>query len=274
MAVYLNGTLVEADEATVSVFDHGLTTGDGVFESIVVRRGRPFALERHLERLGRSAAVLGLVAPPADELSRAAHAVLESTGIESGKIRITLTGGPGPLGSGRGTAPPTIIVACEPLPDLPATATVVIVPWPRNEKGALAGAKSISYGENVVAFAYARERGASEAVFRNLAGNLCEGTGSNVFVGIEGVLVTPPLSAGCLAGVTRGLLLELTGAVERDVSAADIERIDEAFLTSTTRGVQPVETWDGRKLACPGPLTVLADEAFTRLSENAVPPVS
>ena len=94
---------------------------------------------------------------------------------------------------------------------------MVIFPWPRNERGALAGVKTTSYAENVVALSYARQQGAAEAIFGNLAGNLCEGSGTNVFVVAGGRLVTPPLSAGCLAGVTRGLVIEWAGAVEEDL---------------------------------------------------------
>ena len=108
-------------------------------------------------------------------------------------------------------------MAGAPLGPPPGPTDVATVPWPRNERGALAGLKTISYGENVVALHYARERGATEAVFANLAGNLCEGTGTNVFVCIDGRVLTPPLSAGCLAGVTRDLILELTDASEDDL---------------------------------------------------------
>src|SRR4029078_9248441 len=118
----------------------------------------------------------------------------------------------------------------------------------RNERCPLAVLKTTSYAENVIALAYAAERGASEAVFGNLAGNLCEGTGTNVFVAVGGRLVTPPLAAGCLAGVTRALVLELTDAVEENVALGALARVDEAFLTSSTRDVQAV----GRRRR-PGP---------------------
>jgi branched-chain amino acid aminotransferase len=268
--VYLNGKLLERAEASVSVFDHGLLTGDGVFESVVIRNGRPFGLERHLARLEASAQRLGLEPPPREELEHAVHSVNDQAGLGTGKLRITITGGYGPLGSARGSASPTVIVACEELGPVPEHATVVVAPWPRNERGALAGAKTISYAENVVALAYAAQKGATEAIFLNLAGNLCEGTGSNIFVGIDGELVTPPLSSGCLAGVTRGFLLEVTAALERDVPGGELERVAEAFLTSTTRGVQPIASIDGRPLPhYPGPLTTAAGAAFARLVENS-----
>lgn len=114
-SVYLNGRFVDAAEAAVSVFDHGLLTGDGVFESVAIRGGRPFALSRHLERLKRSATIIGLEVPPLEELSQAVITVAETAGYETGKLRITLTGGKGPLGSSRGGSAPTVIVAAEQL---------------------------------------------------------------------------------------------------------------------------------------------------------------
>ena len=172
----------EAD-ARVSAFDHGLLTGDGVFETLKVTAGKVFAVRRHYERLLVSAGGLGLASGvPAEEVLRRAMAeVVGANSVEEGRVRITITGGPSPLGR-CGTAGPTVLVAATSMKPWPPTSDVAVVPWPRNERGALAGLKTISYGENVVALAYARERGATEAVFANLAGNLCEGTGTNVFV--------------------------------------------------------------------------------------------
>ncbi len=262
-SVYVNGVMLDAAEATVSVFDHGLVTGDGVFESIAIRDGRPFALSRHLERLACSASAIGLPLPPGEELERAARMVVDEAGCRAGKLRITVTGGNAGLGSARGKADPTVVIACEAAAPPAGPAVVVVAPWPKNERGPLAGAKTISYAENVVALAYAAERGATEALWCNTAGNVCEGTGTNIFLGIGGDLLTPPLSAGCLAGVTRGLVIEITGAVERDLPRDRLSDVDEAFLTSTTRGVQPIALLDGRELPhAPGPLTRAAADAF------------
>lgn len=270
--VYLNGAFVDDSEAAVSVFDHGLLTGDGVFESVVVRNGRPFALSRHLQRLAASARVLDLVCPPLEALSDAAVALVTRSGLERAKLRITVTGGPGSLGSARGSVEPTVVIACEPLRDVPAQARLVIAPWTKNERAPTAGAKTISYADNVVALAYATRHNATEAIFFNLAGNLCEGTSSNVFVGLDGELATPPLSAGCLAGVTRGFLLQLTGALQRDISRDELARADEVFISSTTRGVQPVASLDGTALpSCPGPLTRAAAEAFDEQAARGAP---
>lgn len=270
--VWVDGRLVPAGEATVSAFDHGLVVGDGVFETVLVRRGAPFALGRHLARLARSAAGLGLATPPAGELRQACTAVVQAGGLVEGRLRITVTGGPGPLGSDRGGSRPTVVVAAAPLGPVAAAARVAVVPWPRNERGALAGLKTISYGENVVALAHARAAGADEAVFANLAGALCEGTGSNVFVGTGGRLLTPPLSSGCLAGVTRDLIVEALRAsggsqvVEEDLPVAGLAGADEAFLASTIRGVQPIDAVDGHPLpSCPGPLTAEAAAAYGAL---------
>jgi branched-chain amino acid aminotransferase len=271
--VWIDGALLDEQDAHVSPFDHGLLTGDGVFETLKVYAGRPFAVRRHLERLARSAAGLGLRLPDASVLRGALDEVVTAGGLGDARLRITVTGGPSPLGSERGPGPATVIVAGAPLGPAPGPTDVATVPWPRNERGALAGLKTVSYGENVVALNYARERGATEAVFANLAGNLCEGTGTNVFLRVGGRLVTPPLSAGCLAGVTRDLVLELTDASEDDLPLAALADADEAFLTSTTREVQPVRAVDGRALpAAPGTRTKEAAAAFAALVGRDIDP--
>lgn len=265
--VWINGALVPAFDATVSVFDHGLTVGDGVFETIKAVDGQPFATRRHLDRLRRSAAGLGLEVPVDDAaLRQAIDDVLASQGLPFARVRITVTGGAAPLGSERGTGGPTIVVVAGPMAPAAPTTAVAVVPWPRNERGAVAGIKTTSYAENVVALAFAKERGCSEALFLTTTGLLCEGTGSNVFVVVDGELRTPPLSSGCLAGVTRELVLEVTDAVEADISLADVERADEVFLTSTGRDVQAVHRVDLRDLVAPGPC---ARDAATALVEVA-----
>jgi branched-chain amino acid aminotransferase len=278
VTVWLNGALVPADEARISVRDHGLTTGDGVFEALKVTGGVPFAMTRHLARLRASAAGMGLPEPDLDRIRSGVAAVLAAAGQpDRARIRITVTAGESALGSARPdgltAAGLTVIIALGELAAAPASCDVAVAGWPRNERGVLAGVKTTSYAENVRALAWARARGAAEAIFGNLAGNLCEGTGTNVFVVTGGRLVTPPLSAGCLAGVTRRLVVEWAGAAEEDLPLAALASAEEAFLTGTTRDVQPVRLVDGVPLpAVPGPLTRKAAETFaTRSAETPDP---
>jgi len=274
VAVWINGTLVPDDEARISIFDHGLVTGDGVFETIKVVSGVPFALSRHLARLARSATGLGLSTPDLEQIRDGAMAVIDSSSKpELARMRITVTGGIAPLGSERGGSPLTAIVAMAEAKAPAPWVDVVTVPWPRNEHGALSGLKTTSYGENVRALAYANEHGGSEAIFANTAGSLCEGTGTNVFIVSEGRLLTPPLSAGCLAGVTRALVIEWAGASEQDVPLSALAGADEAFLSGTTRDVQPIRCVDGQALsAVPGPVTRKAAEVFAmRAAETPDP---
>jgi branched-chain amino acid aminotransferase len=264
--VWLDGAIVDPAEAKISVFDHGLTVGDGVFETLKLIDGRPFALRRHLERLSRSAVGLGLGLPFGGEafVRRAVDDLVGAAGLASARVRITLTAGAAPMGSGRGEADPTLIVVVAPLDPWEPDTAAITVPWPRNERSAVAGLKTTSYAENVVALAEAAKLGASEAILPNLAGNLCEGTGTNVFVALAGRLLTPPLLAGCLAGVTRALLLEeLPDADEDDIPMAALGDADEVLLTSSTRDVQPLRELDGRPL--PG-----RDGQFAKAASDAI----
>lgn len=272
MKVWVNGTISEPDSAHVSVFDHGLTVGDGVFETCKVVNGQPFALTRHLHRLARSAT--GLALPEPDEsVVRGAITELLIAEPEAGRLRITYTGGPGPLGSERGTSGITLVLAVSPGGSWDATTKVSVVPWTRNEQSAVAGFKTTSYAENVVALAYARQRGASEAILANTRGELCEGTGSNIFVVVDGELFTPPTSSGCLAGVTRDLVVEWCGAREATLPLDALSRATEAFLTSSTRDVQPIHAIDERSMPqAPGPISEQARTVFAQRSAEHVDP--
>jgi branched-chain amino acid aminotransferase len=253
MIVWLDGDLTELDHARISPLDHGLVVGDGVFETLRVYGGVPFAWRRHHDRLCHSADGLGLAVPASAALRAAADAVLHANELREARLRITITGGPAPPGSSRGSAPPTAFVIATPLNVIAPTADVVVVPWSRNENGACAGLKTISYAENVRALAFAEARGAHEALFCNTRGELCEATGSNLFVVRDGIATTPPGDSGCLLGVTRGLLLEVGAASgvavrEAPLVPADLFDADEAFLSSTVREVQPIASVDGKHL--------------------------
>jgi branched-chain amino acid aminotransferase len=267
MVVWVNGRIVAEDEPAVTATDHGLTVGDGVFESMRIVDGRPFMIERHLARLATSAAGIALDLPDDTWLRAGIAEAIAAAGPTAGRLRVTVTSGPGPLGSSRGTSGPTTLVHVGPTTTWPPTAKVVTTPWPRNERSPLSGVKIISYAENSLALALAREQGAGEALFANTRGNLCEGSGSNVFVVLDGVLHTPPLSAGCLPGVTRELVCEAVDVVQTDLPFAVVHDCDELFLTSSTREVHPVSHVDGRPVrACPGPVTAAAAAAFRALA--------
>ena len=272
MRAWLNGDLMaDPTQGAVAVNDHGFTVGDGVFEAVKTLRGTPFALTRHLARLERSAAGLGLPAPDLDDVRRGVAAVVEDDPI--GRLRITYSAGPAPMGSGRGGGPPTLVVAYSAIDAAPATTNVVTVPWTRNEHGATAGLKTTSYAENVIALARAAERGGTEAIFANTAGHLCEGTGTNVFYVVDDELRTPSLASGCLAGVTRALVIEWCGAREVDEPLANVlDGASEAFLASTTRDVQAIARWDDHDLPAPGPVTKACAETWaTREAETMEP---
>ncbi|MGC0333174.1 branched-chain amino acid aminotransferase [Streptomyces sp. SAI-170] len=273
MKIWLDGGLQDIESARVSVFDHGLTVGDGIFETMKVTEGRTFALTRHLARLTRSARGLGLPDPDLDEVRRACAAVIEANPMPLGRLRVTYTGGHGPLGSDRGEHGPTLVVALGETTRRPDTTAAITVPWTRNERGALTGLKTTSYAENVVALARAHEHGASEALFANTVGQLCEGTGSNVFVVLDGEIHTPPLASGCLAGITRELAVEWTGAKETDLPLDVLERADEVFLTSTLRDIQAVHRVDDRELpGTPGPVTAKAMRIFDERAGDDLDP--
>ena len=272
--VWLNGALVDSSDASVPVFDHGLTVGDGVFETLRTEGGVPFAMRRHLARLHRSLTGLGLELTRSDDELREAMTTVAAAVGGRAKVRLTVTGGPGPLGSSREPGSVTVYVAGAPLEPWPRTGAAVTVPWRRNEHSAVAGLKTTSYAENVVALDRAHAAGASEAIFANTAGDLCEGTGSNVFVVHDGVVRTPPLSSGCLAGVTRELLLAHAAEriVEERVSMEQLATADEVFLTSSTRDVQGLHRLDGRDLDAPGPVTCRMEAAFAALVASDVDP--
>ncbi|MDT0164819.1 aminotransferase class IV [Actinotalea sp. AC32] len=264
VVVWVDGRLVPAGAPALDAVDHGLTVGDGVFETCGFERGRPFALTRHLARLRRSARGLGLGDPDEDLVRRGVAEVLAAT-TDPGRLRITVTAGPGPLGSARTSSRQTVVVAAGPAGP-PHPARVVRVPWTRNERSAVAGLKTTSYAENVVALARATAAGADEALLANTVGELCEGTGSNVFVERGGELLTPPLSSGCLAGITRELVLEWSaaeGLPVREAAPGELawSVLDEVLrggaslaLSGSVRTFVPVVALDGEPVEV-GPLT-------------------
>lgn len=264
---WVGDRLVDRGHATVPVDDHGFTTGDGCFETVAVRGGAPFALHRHLRRLASSCEQLGLPPPDAPAIRRACREVVDAAaGGADMVLRIILTAGRAPLSTHRGAGRPTLVVVAGPAPRWPPLARVAVAPWTRNERSPLVGVKTTSYAENVVVLDWARRRGCDEALLTNTRGHLCEGTGSNVFVALGATVVTPPLADGCLAGITRELLLEHTDAVEHTITMDELNAADEVVLTSTTRGVHPVGELDEGRLPAPGAAATALLRAWHALS--------
>jgi branched-chain amino acid aminotransferase len=275
--VWVDGVLVDAGAPAVSAVDHGVTVGDGAFETVKIDGGVPFAVTRHLRRLDRTMSGLGL--PPADHdrIREGVDAVLAGDPLDFGRLRVTVTGGRGPLGSDRHDSDLTHIVTAVPHARPQPHGPVITVPWVRNERAATAGLKTTSYADNVVALAAAKQRGAVEALFANTRGELCEATGSNVFVVVDGVVSTPPLSSGCLSGITRELVMEWCAheglaVVEETLPLDVLTRADEVFITSSIKDVFPVSAVDGRALPAPGPLTAQVADVWARHAEKGMDP--
>ena len=270
MIVWWNGSLCPLEQVHLSPMDHGFLVGDGVFETLAAHRGQPFAVTRHWRRLVRSCAALGLEAPDLTTVRDAFAQVLAANQLIEARLRLTLTSGCGPPGTERGThTTQNLLITGTPLSPWPATEHVMLCPWPRLSSGALTGVKSTSYAENVRALAWARHHGAGEALFVNERGEVCEGTGSNIFWLRHDRLETPPLSSGCLPGTTRELVLELATRLSlpcQEVALPVAEwlapEVTEVFLTSSTRDVHPVRAVGDRALPAPGPVTSQLQTAF------------
>lgn len=270
--LWIDGELVPLSRAYIPVTDHSFLAGDGVFETIGVIDGNLIGLTRHLERMHHSLSGLGLQLTTTDDA--VVDALHQVVGANSGRcdwVRMTISGGDVMFSTERTADVSRIVIAPGITPPGAESISVVTAPWPRNERGALAGIKSTSYAENTVALAYARSKGAVEVLFSNSRGDLCEGATSNVFVVLDGELVTPPLFAGCLQGVTRDLLIECCTVTERPITMTELHDAAEVFLTSSVRDVIPVTRIDGQDLPI-GPLTRAAQGAYAALiAENPDP---
>lgn len=276
--VSIDGHVVPQHEARVSVFDTGFTFGDSVYETLRTYDGRPHALERHLRRLRRSAERLGFTPPDDAVLRERLAALLAAAGNAESYVRWIVSRGVGDLTYRfERVQGPTVVMVVKPLEPLPERyhaegVAAAIVDIRRNPPWALDPAiKSSNLLNNVLATREAQARGAYEAILLNGRGEVAEGAGSNVFVVEAGRLVTPPLEAGLLAGITRELVLEQAAelgieADEAPLAPAALVHADEAFFTSTLKEVLPIATLDGRPLGSgrPGPLTLRLLEAYRR----------
>jgi branched-chain amino acid aminotransferase len=265
----VNGNVVPAEQARVSVLDNGFTFGDAVYETLRTYAGRPFHLDRHLERLRASAARLGFAAPFGDEVfARRLDELLGRAGNEESYIRVILTRGEGDISYRFDRVKgPTLVMVVKPFEPPPERdyvegIPVVIASVRRNHPRALDPAiKSNNLLNNILAVREGQAQGAAEAILLNDLGEVAEGASSNVFVVKRGRATTPPLEAGILSGITRRLVLDLcrelgVPAREETLLVADLFAADEVFITSTTKEAAPVRTIDGKPVASgrPGPV--------------------
>ncbi|HVJ67670.1 MAG TPA: branched-chain-amino-acid transaminase [Caulifigura sp.] len=283
MQVYVNGALLPKEQAVVSVFDHGLLYGDGVFEGIRVYGGKVFLLGEHIERLYESALAIRLVIPisPA-EMTAAVEKTVAANGIKDGYVRLVVTRGAGSLGLDiRKTSNPQVIVIADTITLYPAELyekgmQIITASTIRNHPAALSPRiKSLNYLNNIMAKIEATDAGAPEAIMLNHKGDVAECTGDNLFLIKRGELLTPPLDAGVLDGITRRAVMRLAagaGVTVREITLQrhDVYVADECFLTGTAAEVIPVVAVDGRTIGTgkPGPVTRDLLQRFHRLTRG------
>ena len=278
-AIWVNGKRQPAGGLHLSARDRGATLADGVFETMRAHQGTVFRLERHLARLHSSLAVLEIPEPA--ELREWLLASVPDAADGDAGIRLTVTRGPG----APGVAPPadvepTVVVAVNPLPVFPSAIydtglTAHVASGRRNEHAMTAGLKTIAFTDSVAAWLEARRAGADEAIFLDTEGHCSEATSSNLFMLAEGALVTPPLSCAALPGITRAAVLELAQAMgiataEWAFGLDQLLAAEEAFLTSSLRGIAPVIGVSGRTIGsgAPGAVTRAVSAAYARLVET------
>ena len=288
LQIYLNGALVAKEKAVLSVFDHGLLYGDGVFEGIRAYNGRVFRLKEHLDRLLRSAQAIVLdIGMTADQMQSAVLQTLRANALRDAYIRLVVTRGVGDLGLDPKKCPrPTVFIIADKIALYPEECytqglEVNTVSTRRNSSQALnPNIKSLNYLNNILAKIEAGVSGAREAIMLSLEGYVAECTGDNIFFVKGRRLVTPPSTAGALEGITRGAVMELAPTVglaaeERLFTPFDLYTADEVFLTGTAAEVIPVVKIDARPIGqgTPGPQTRRMIEAFHQLTRNDGVPI-
>jgi branched-chain amino acid aminotransferase len=288
MKVYIDGKFYDQRDAKISVFDHGLLYGDGIFEGIRAYNGRVFRLNEHIDRLFCSAKAILLTIP----LSRAEviEAVLEScrqNNIRDGYVRLLVTRGIGTLGLNPNRCRrPSVIVIADKIQLYPPKLyergmEIITVPTVRNLHSALNPAiKSLNYLNNILAKIEANNAGCEEAVMLNAEGYIAECTGDNLFVLKAGRLLTPPLAAGALYGITRQVVIELAEQAgipvsEPNLTRYDLFNADECFVTGTGAEIMPVVKIDGREIGTgkPGPITNKLVSKYHALTKTSGEPI-
>lgn len=253
MMLWLNGALQASEAARIDPGDRGFSLGDGVFETICVREGAPLHLSRHLARLQQGLALLGMP-PPTMPLADALQAVLAANRLSDAVLRLTVSRGVAARGVlPQGPVSPTVLITASPLPPaLPPAHLVIADVTRRNEFSPLSRIKSLNYLDTILARQEAAARGADDALMLNTQGFVAEATAANLFLWLDGALITPPLADGALPGIARGLLIEGAGATERRVAPAELAQAEGGFL-SNSLGLRPIASIAGR------PLPVLAE---------------
>ena len=288
MKIYIDGKLYGESEAKISVFDHGLLYGDGVFEGIRAYNGRVFKLKEHIDRLFCSAHALLLDIPLSRaDLCRATVETIRANELKDAYIRLIVTRGVGTLGlNPRSCKQPSVIIIAGKIQVYPAEMyargmDMVTVPTTRNLHSAVNPAiKSLNYLNNILAKIEANNAGVEEAVMLNSEGYVAEGTADNLFIVKQGKLLTPPLSAGALYGITRATVIELaeqTGlkVSEPNLTRYDLFNADECFVTGTGAEIMPVVKIDGRVIGSgkPGPITQQLVKEYNALTQVAGEPI-
>lgn len=279
MKIYLDGKFVDQADAKVSVFDHGLLYGDGVFEGIRLYQGNVFRLEEHLERLEMSAKAILLDLPwSRKEISDATCETCRQNGLTDGYIRLVVTRGVGDLGLSPWLCPrPSIFIIAAKIALYPAEhyttgLTICTVPTRRINPAALPPTvKSLNYLNNILAKIEAKQSGCLEAIMLNDQGYVAECTGDNLFIVYKGAILTPAASQGALKGITRDAIFDIAAEIgvpmrEANLTRYDVWCADECFLTGTAAEVIPVVKLDGRVIGDgkPGSVTARVLEAFRR----------
>jgi branched-chain amino acid aminotransferase len=283
MQIYIDGGFYSESEAKISVFDHGLLYGDGVFEGIRFYNGKVFRLEEHMDRLYKSAAAIGLSIPlDSSALTEALLETVRRNELTDGYIRLVVTRGKGDLGLSPWNCPkPTIIIIAAKITLYPQESyekglKVVTCATRRIAHGALSPmVKSLNYLNNIMAKIEASHAGAGEGLMLNEQGLVAECTGDNIFVVSGGKITTPPISSGALAGVTRAVAIQIAGELGLEVSEPqmtryDIYTADECFLTGTAAEIIPAVELDNRPIGNgkPGPITRRLIERFRELTQK------
>jgi branched-chain amino acid aminotransferase len=281
--VYVAGKLVPAEQATVSVFDHGLLYGDGIFEGIRVYSGRVFLLKQHIDRLYESALAIRLQIPISpSEMTAAVENTVRENAITDGYVRLVVTRGAGSLGLDiRRTSNPQVIIIADTIslypPELYTNGLKLITASTiRNHPGALSPRiKSLNYLNNIMAKIEGTDAGTVEALMLNHNGEVSECTGDNIFIVKNGILKTPPTDAGILEGITRNAVIGLARSAGIEVRESvmvrhDIFTADECFLTGTAAEVIAVISLDGRQIGDgkPGPITKDLLQRFQTLTRS------